>query len=198
MTNANATNITRSESIAVDVITAKGAMLRHAGFWAAVCPLVERAYRHGNDREQWTGKGSSARPLRTCWLAAFNPTDSGKLPATAGARAFRALAAFVSEQQTVKGRDTSAEGIETFLAAAETIVAGIIAPTRAEKPASPTNDADKAKKAIDGAITLLNKAMADHLLTEEQIAAIAAIAASKTSTASTASKATSKAEAMPA
>lgn len=71
MTNANAANITRSESIAVDVITAKGAALKRAGFWAAVCPLIERAYRHGNDKEQWTGKCSSARPLRSCWAAAF-------------------------------------------------------------------------------------------------------------------------------
>ena len=98
MTNANTnTNITRAESIAVDVITAKGAQLRHAGFWAAVLPLVTRAYASGNDKEQWAGKGSNARPLRTCWLAAFSPVN-GKLPSSAGARAFRALSAFVAEE----------------------------------------------------------------------------------------------------
>ena len=170
MTNANSNNITRTEALATDVIVAKGAALKHAGFWAAVMPLVERAYKNGNDKEQWLGKGSSARPLRSCWLAAFNPTDSGKLPATAGARAFRALASFVSEEQARKGRDTSPEGVDVFLSAAETIVAGILAPTRTAKPAN----VDQASKA-DRAIETLKKMLDDHLLTEAHIEALGAI-----------------------
>lgn len=186
MTNVN-TNITRYESIAVDVITAKGAALKHAGFWAAVLPLAERAYKNGNDKEQWSGKGSTARPLRSCWLAAFGVSEGGKLPATAGARAFRALASFVSEEQARKGRDTSPEGIDVFLSAAETIVAGILAPTRTAKPAN----VDQASKA-DRAIETLKKMLDDHLLTEAHIDALGSIVSKATS------KATSKAEAMPA
>ena len=170
MTNANATNITRHEALATDVIVAKGAMLKHAGFWAAVLPLAERAYKNGNDKEQWSGKGSTARPLRSCWLAAFGKNDAGKLPTTAGARAFRALAAFVAEQQAVKGRDTSPEGVDLFLSAAETIVAGILAPTREAKPVN----VDPSAKA-DKAIETLKKLLDDHLLTEAHIQALGAI-----------------------
>lgn len=157
--------VTRSEAIAVDVITAKGAALKHAGFWAAMLPLVTRAYVSGNDKEQWSGKGSNARPLRTCWAAAFTAVN-GKLPSTAGARAFRAVAAFVSEEQSKKGRDISPDGVEVFLTAAETIVAGIIAPVRTPRAAdSGSKNAEKISKAIE----LLQQAANDHLLSEEHV-----------------------------
>lgn len=168
----NTNTIARAETLVVDVITAKGSALKHAGFWAAVCPLAERAYRNGNDREQWSGKGSQARPLRSCWLAAFGKNDADKLPATAGARAFRALAAFVAEQQAIKGRDLSPEGVELFLDAAETIVAGIIAPARTQKV---SDEAEKAKKAIEKAITLLQEAKANHVLSSEQLTVLAGL-----------------------
>lgn len=174
MTNTN--TIARAETLVVDVITAKGSALKHAGFWAAVCPLAERAYKNGNDKEQWKGIGSTARPLRSCWLAAFGKNDAGKLPSTAGARAFRALAAFVAEEQERKGRDLSPEGIELFLDTAETIVAGIIAPARTQKVSDET---EKAKKAIEKAIALLQEAKANHLLSEEQAATLAGLFAAK-------------------
>ncbi len=187
MTNTN--TVTRVESLVVDVITAKGSALKHAGFWAAVCPLAERAYKNGNDKEQWKGTGSTARPLRSCWLAAFGKSDAGKLPSTAGARAFRALAAFVAEEQERKGRDLSPEGVELFLDAAETIVAGIIAPARTQKV---TDETEKAKKAIEKAITLLQGAKDNHLLSEEQMAMLAGLFAVKPVTANAATKDTRK------
>ena len=192
MSNVKA-NITRTESIAVDVITAKGAALKHAGFWSAMLPLVTRAYVSGNDKEQWSGKGSNARPLRTCWAAAFTAVN-GKLPSTAGARAFRALSAFVSEEQTKKGRDISLEGVDLFLDTAETIVAGILAPARKAK-----TEADKAKTEADKAdkaIKEIQKLMDDHLLNDDHIKALADIvtrAKASTAKASTAKASTAKA-----
>lgn len=169
MTNANnKANVTRIESLASEVITAKGTQLRHAGFWAAVSPLAERSYRHGSDREQWTGKGSTARPLRSCWQAAFTPVN-GKLPSTAGARAFRALAAFVAEEQNKKRRDTSPEGVDLFLSAAETIVAAILAPARAPKS---VDKSAREKAAIEKAIKLLQDAKNNHILTSEQLSVL--------------------------
>ena len=173
MTNTKA-SIARTESIAVDVITAKGAALKHAGFWAAMLPLVTRAYVSGNDGEQWSGKGSNARPLRTCWASAFTAVN-GKLPSTAGARAFRALAAFVVEEQSKKGRDISPDGVDVFLSAAETIVAAILVPAKKEKPA---DDGSKEKAAIEKAIKLLQDAKNNHTLTIDQLYMLAAMFAS--------------------
>ena len=41
----------RNENAALDVLTMKGAQLRHAGFCAAVLPLALHAYKHGSDKE---------------------------------------------------------------------------------------------------------------------------------------------------
>ena len=145
MTNATA----RNESAALDVLTMKGAQLRHAGFCAAVLPLALHAYKHGSDKEQWNGKGSAARPLRGAWAHVFTPAANGRQPSDAAARAFRAVAQALTAELENKKRDTTEEGCDLFLAALETIVAGIIAPTRAAAPRDEAKaQADKIARAI--------------------------------------------------
>ena len=156
MTNATA----RNESAALDILTMKGAQLRHAGFCAAVLPLALHAYKHGSDKEQWSGKGSPARPLRGAWAHVFTPNAKGRLPSDAAARAFRAVAQALTAELENKKRDTSEEACALLADTLETIVAGIIAPARA---AAPVKDeakaqADKLARAIraiqDAAVTL--------------------------------------------
>ena len=162
------TSTTRNESAALDILTMKGAQLRHAGFCAAVLPLALHAYKHGSDREQWNGKGSAARPLRGAWSHVFTPAANGRLPADAAARAFRAVAQALTAELENKKRDTTEEGCDLFLAALETIVAGIIAPARAAaEPKDETKvQADKLARAVrviqDASVTL-DDAMADAL-----------------------------------
>lgn len=158
----------RSESAALDIVTMKGAQLRHAGFCAAVLPLALHAYKHGSDKEQWSGKGSPARPLRGAWAHVFTPASNGRLPADAAARAFRAVAQALTSELENKKRDTTDEGCELFLAALETIVAGIIAPAREAKPAKDEAkvQADKLARAvrdIQNAATVLDDAAIDAL-----------------------------------
>ena len=101
------TTTTRNEGAALDVLTMKGAQLRHAGFCAAVLPLALHSYKHGSDKEQWSSKGSLARPLRGAWAHVFTPAANGRLPADAAARAFRAVAAaLTSEDRTAPGLRT--------------------------------------------------------------------------------------------
>lgn len=198
MTNTTATTIKVSaEDRALSVITSGSATeLQAQAVFMAVQPLAKRAYLAGNDREQWANKPTEKRPLRQFWATlyaakGFNKDGSPKwVDNKKPVKAMRAAASAILATMDDKTRDKSDEGLETFMLTIETIIISVFAPARAEKPSSPTNDADKAKKAIDSAIALVNKAMADHLLSEEQIAAIAAMA-------HTASK-TRKAEAMSA
>ena len=159
------TTTARNESAALDVLTMKGAQLRHAGFCAAVLPLALHAYKHGSDKEQWNGKGSPARPLRGAWAHVFTPAANGRLPADAAARAFRAVAQALTSELENKKRDTTKDGVDLFADTLETIVAGIIAPARA---AAPVKDeakaqADKLARAIraiqDASVTLDDSAV---------------------------------------
>jgi hypothetical protein len=191
--------IARTEAAALDILTLKGAELRHAGFCAAVLPLAVRTYKHGSDREQWSGKGSAARPLRGPWAVAFALNDKGRPNSTAAARAFRAVADMLTAEFSTK-RDTSDEGVELFLAAAETLVAGILAPARTAPTADEQTEreARAAAKKIESAIRNIQDAAA--VLTGEQAdalrAVLAAHAAASAATApapATAARATAKA-----
>lgn len=155
MTNAT----TRNEAAALDILTMKGAQLRHAGFCAAVLPLALHAYKHGSDKEQWNGKGSPARPLRGAWAHVFTQAANGRLPSDAAARAFRAVAQALSAELENKKRDTSEEACALLADTLETIVAGIIAPARAAVKKDETKaQADKLARAIraiqDASVTL--------------------------------------------
>ena len=162
MTNAATRNeaaATRNEAAALDVLTMKGAQLRHAGFCAAVLPLALHAYKHGSDKEQWSGKGSPARPLRGAWAHVFTPATNGRLPADAAARAFRAVAQALMAELENKKRDTSDDACALLADTLETIVAGIIAPARAAVKKDETKaQADKLARAIraiqDASVTL--------------------------------------------
>ena len=160
MTNATA----RNEAAALDVLTMKGAQLRHAGFCAAVLPLALHAYKHGSDKEQWSGKGSPARPLRGAWAHVFTPATNGRLPADAAARAFRAVAQALSAELENKKRDTSDDACALLADTMETIVAGIIAPARAPAAKDEAKaQADKLARAIraiqDASVTLDDSAV---------------------------------------
>lgn len=159
---SNAT--TRNEAAALDVLTMKGAQLRHAGFCAAVLPLALHAYKHGSDKEQWSGKGSPARPLRGAWAHVFTPATNGRLPADAAARAFRAVAQALMAELENKKRDTSEDACALLADTLETIVAGIIAPARAAVKKDETKaQADKLARAIraiqDASVTLDDSAV---------------------------------------
>ena len=170
MTNATA----RNESAALDVLTMKGAQLRHAGFCAAVLPLALHAYKHGSDKEQWSGKGSPARPLRGAWAHVFTPATNGRLPADAAARAFRAVAQALMAELENKKRDTSEDACALLADTLETIVAGIIAPARAAATKDEAKaQADKLARAIraiqdasatldDSAVDALRAVIAAH------------------------------------
>lgn len=161
------TTAARNEGAALDVLTMKGAQLRHAGFCAAVLPLALHAYKHGSDKEQWSGKGTLARPLRGAWAHVFTPAANGRLPADAAARAFRAVAAALTVELDNKKRDTSDDACALLADTLETIVAGIIAPARAA-PAKDEAKADAAKlaravRAIQDASAALDSAAVDAL-----------------------------------
>ena len=170
MTTATA----RNESAALDILTMKGAQLRHAGFCAAVLPLALHAYKHGSDKEQWSGKGSPARPLRGAWAHVFTPATNGRLPSDAAARAFRAVAQALTAELENKKRDTSEEACALLADTLETIVAGIIAPARAAvKKDESKAQADKLARAIraiqdasatldDSAVDALRAVVAAH------------------------------------
>ena len=160
MTNAT----TRNEAAALDVLTMKGAQLRHAGFCAAVLPLALHAYKHGSDKEQWSGKGSPARPLRGAWAHVFTPATNGRLPSDAAARAFRAVAQALTAELENKKRDTSEDACALLADTLETIVAGIIAPSRAPAAKDEAKaQADKLARAIraiqDASATLEDSAV---------------------------------------
>ena len=160
MTNATA----RNESAALDILTMKGAQLRHAGFCAAVLPLALHAYKHGSDKEQWNGKGSPARPLRGAWAHVFTPATNGRLPSDAAARAFRAVAQALTAELENKKRDTSEDACALLADTLETIVAGIIAPARAPAVKDEAKaQADKLARAIraiqDASVTLDDSAV---------------------------------------
>ena len=163
MTNATA----RNESAALDILTMKGAQLRHAGFCAAVLPLALHAYKHGSDKEQWSGKGSPARPLRGAWAHVFTPNAKGRLPSDAAARAFRAVAQALTVELDNKKRDTSPEGVDLFADTLETIVAGIIAPARAavakDEAKAQADKMARAVRIIQDAASVLDDATVDAL-----------------------------------
>ena len=157
-------NTSRSEAAALDILTMKGAQLRHAGFCAAVLPLALHAYKHGSDKEQWSGKGSPARPLRGAWAHVFTPATNGRLPADAAARAFRAVAQALSAELENKKRDTSDDACALLADTLETIVAGIIAPARAQAVKDEAKaQADKVARAVraiqDASVTLDDSAV---------------------------------------
>ena len=170
MTNATA----RNEAVALDILTMKGAQLRHAGFCAAVLPLALHAYKHGSDKEQWSGKGSPSRPLRGAWAHEFTPAANGRLPSDAAARAFRAVAQALTVELDNKKRDTSDDACALLADTLETIVAGIIAPARAAvKKDEAKAQADKLARAIraiqdasatldDSAVDALRAVVATH------------------------------------
>lgn len=163
MTNATA----RNEGAALDILTMKGAQLRHAGFCAAVLPLALHAYKHGSDKEQWSGKGSPARPLRGAWAHVFTPATNGRLPSDAAARAFRAVAQALSAELENKKRDTSDDACALLADTLETIVAGIIAPARApvakDEAKAQADKLARAIRAIQDASATLDDSAVDAL-----------------------------------
>ena len=192
MTNAT----TRNEAAALDVLTMKGAQLRHAGFCAAVLPLALHAYKHGSDKEQWSGKGSPARPLRGAWAHVFTPATSGRLPADAAARAFRAVAQALMAELENKKRDTSDDACALLADTLETIVAGIIAPARVASAAKDEAKAQadkvaRAIRAIQDASTVLDDSAVDAL--RAVVAAHDAMRAASAASAAKASKPADKA-----
>ena len=200
MTNATVTaiNTASAEARALAVITACGASeLQAQAVFLAIQPLAKRAYLAGNDREQWANKPTDKRPLRPFWATlyaakGFNKDGSPKwVDNKKPVKAMRAAAATILATMDDKTRDKTDDGLEIFMLSLETIITGIIAPA-AKAPAAKdaAKDAAKAAAKVGAALEELAKAANDHLLTDDQWAALVALAAK-----APAAKATAKAPA---
>lgn len=195
----------RIENIASELFSAKGADVKICAFMSSVGTLALHAYAHGSDKEQWSGKGTAARPLRGPWAIAFGATPNdkgdmvmGKAPQTAMAKAFRAVAQLVSATIAAKGRDRTEDGVMAFEAVLMSTAHAIISPSRQAKE---TDSAAAEAKTLARALEIIKSGAARLTETDADAlrAALATFDSLRAAKAEAApAKAKAKAEAAPA